>query len=334
MSPAQVLDKYYLSITLLVTVGYQLLGFAIAWTFQFDKITDFTGGSNFFILALMTLLMGNTYHARNIVTSVFVMVWAARLAGFLLFRVLKTGSDARFDDIRSHFFKFMGFWIGQSSLVWTVSLPLIILNSPAVSDLATGGANPKFGTARDIVGIVLWVVGWVIESVADIQKYQYKSSNPPKDRPIQTGLWKWSRHPPYFGEMLCWWGIWTLCLSPTTNGGDPGLPNDVKAAQRGSVVSPVFTFLLLMFVSGVPTAEKPTAKKFILINNTDDDDNEPTHPSAWSKYTHYLASTSILVPIPPRVYRPLPRWVKRSVLLDFPMYGFDGEEGEEGRKGR
>jgi len=116
-----VLDKYYLAITLLVTIGYQLSGFAIAWTFQFDKITDFTGGrfsihespaaaikliphhkgSNFFLLgestaaqnargthklttplkALLTLLLGNTFHVRNVVASALVMLWATRLAG-------------------------------------------------------------------------------------------------------------------------------------------------------------------------------------------------------------------------------------------------------------
>ncbi|KAI0693423.1 DUF1295-domain-containing protein [Cytidiella melzeri] len=335
MAPAQVLDKYYLSITLLVTVGYQLLGFAIAWTFQFDKITDFTGGSNFFILALLTLLMVNTYHTRNVVASVFVMVWAARLAGFLLFRVLKTGSDTRFDDIRSHFFKFMGFWIGQIVWVWTVSLPFVILNSPAVSDVATGGTNPKFGTARDIVGIVLWSIGWMVETLADIQKFRYKSTKPPKDRPIQTGIWKWSRHPPYFGEMLCWWGIWTLCLSPTTNGGNPGLLGSVKAAQRAAVVSPIFTVLLLMFASGVPTAEKPTAKKFFLMSHSTSSSSSsssgsPEYPDAWPKYKAYLASTSILIPIPPTLYRPLPAWLKKTVLLDFPLYQFD--EGTDGRK--
>lgn len=115
-----VLDRYYLLITFLITLGWQLLGFFIAWTLQFDKITDFTGGSNFFILALVTLLMGNTYYARNIIASVLVMLWAARLAGFLLFRVLKTGSDTRFDDIRSHFWKFAGFWVGQIVWVWVV----------------------------------------------------------------------------------------------------------------------------------------------------------------------------------------------------------------------
>ncbi|KAF8885038.1 hypothetical protein BD779DRAFT_1535159 [Infundibulicybe gibba] len=66
MAPVYVLDKYYLALTLLITTAYQLLGFAIAWTLQFDKITDFTGGSNFFLLAILTLLIGNTFHARNI----------------------------------------------------------------------------------------------------------------------------------------------------------------------------------------------------------------------------------------------------------------------------
>jgi steroid 5-alpha reductase family enzyme len=115
-----VIDRYYLVISFLITLGWQVLGFFIAWTLQFDKITDFTGGSNFFVLALVTLLLGNTFYARNVVASVLQMVWAARLGGFLLFRVLKTGSDNRFDEIRSHFFKFAGFWVGQIVWVWTV----------------------------------------------------------------------------------------------------------------------------------------------------------------------------------------------------------------------
>ncbi|KAH9939930.1 hypothetical protein B0H21DRAFT_872274 [Amylocystis lapponica] len=182
MAPVHVLDHFYLAITLLVTVAYQLLGFAIAWTFQFDKITDFTGGSNFFVLALLTLLLGNAYHARSVVASVLVMVWATRLAGFLLMRVLRTGRDARFDDIRAHFLKFLGFWLGQIVWVWTVSLPLTILNAPAVA----GGRDVPFGTARDIAGIVLWAVGWLVETVADAQKVYYKATRPPKDKPVDV----------------------------------------------------------------------------------------------------------------------------------------------------
>jgi len=316
MSPVHVLDSHYLAITLLVTVAYQLLGFAIAWTFQFDKITDFTGGSNFFILALLTLLIGNTFYVRNIIASVFVMIWAARLAGFLLFRVLKTGSDNRFDDIRSHFFKFLGFWVGQIVWVWLVSLPLTILNSPSVSDPRLGGSNPPFGTSRDIAGVVLWVLGWVIETVADAQKFSYKSSKPRKDVPMTKGLWAWSRHPPYFGEMMCWWGIWILCLSPTTNGSGSS-----KAAQYAAIVSPVFTVLLLMFASGVPTAEKPQAKKFYLMSHGDE--VEGAYANTWRSYKVYLARTSILIPLPPVVYQHLPTFLKKTVLLDFPMYSFD-----------
>ncbi|KAJ8515727.1 hypothetical protein ONZ45_g6877 [Pleurotus djamor] len=322
MAPVYALDHYYLALTVLVTIGYQLLGFAIAWTFQFDKITDFTGGSNFFILALLTLLVGNTFHTRNVIASVFVMIWATRIAGFLLYRVLKTGSDTRFDDIRSHFFKFMGFWVGQIVWVWTVSLPLTILNSPAVSDLNNGGSDPSFGTGRDIAGIVLWAVGFLIEATADAQKFRYKMApSSPKNRPVSTGLWKWSRHPPYFGEMLCWWGIWTLCLSPTTNG---DLESSRRAAQYGSVVSPLFTFLLLMFASGVPTAEKPQAKRYYLLSNGPDAD--ASNSDAWQHFKRYLDQTSILIPVPPFIYKRLPSWLKQTVLLDFPFYHFDEDK--------
>ncbi|KAI8976693.1 DUF1295-domain-containing protein [Trametes punicea] len=331
--PVGVLDRYYLAITLLVTIGYQLLGFAIAWTFQFDKITDFTGGSNFFILALLTLLMGQEFNARNIVTSVFVMAWATRLAGFLLFRVLKTGSDTRFDEIRSHFFKFMGFWVGQILWVWVVSLPLTVLNSPAVTRLG----QPAFGTASDILGIILWAIGWSIESVADLQKYRHKASNPPKDRPIDVGLWAWSRHPPYFGEILCWWGIWTLSIAPSLQGEPTG---SARSAQLGALVSPLFTMVLLLFGSGLPTAEKPVAQRFYNMSypkdsigsdagsrDASDPSNRPRN-AAWANYQAYRAQTSILLPMPPVVYRALPQWIKRTVLLDLPMYAWTPREKE------
>jgi len=313
------LDRFYLSLTLLVTIAYQLLGFKIAWTFQFDKITDLTGGTNFLFLALLTLLMGQSYHARNIITSILVMVWAIRIAAFLFYRVLKAGSDSRFDSIRSHFFKFLGFWIAQILWVWIVSLPLVILNSPAVSDIDAGGSNPSFGTSRDIAGIVLWTLGFVIETIADLQKLRYKfSQSPNKNKLNNRGLWAWSRHPPYFGEMMCWWGIWILCLSPTTNG---SLSSSAKAAQYGAIMSPIFTVLLLMFGSGIPTAEKPQAKKYYLMSHGPDAHDE----NAWFMYKEYLNRTSILVPFPPALYRHLPNSLKRSIFLDFPMYGFTEE---------
>ncbi|KAF8474386.1 hypothetical protein DFH94DRAFT_761879 [Russula ochroleuca] len=298
MSSVHVLDRYYLAITALITVAWQLAGFFVAWTFQFDKITDFTG-------ALLTLLLGNTYHARNIVASVLIMIWAARTAGFLLYRVLKIGSDSRFDTIRAHFFKFGRYPCPSSCLI-----------HPAVSDLALGGSNPTFGTARDVVGIVLWALGLAIETVSDAQKLHYKLNKPPKHKPFTGGLWKWSRHPPYFGEILCWWGIWTLTISPSTN---RTLPSSAKAAQYGAVVSPLFTMLVLLFFSGIPTAEKPQAQRVYLSGDA----------NAWEAYRAYLDDTSILIPIPPALYRPLPKVVKRTILFDFPLYQFDESEAAD-----
>lgn len=111
-----VLDDYYLAITLLITIGYQLSFFAIAWTFKFDKVTDFAGGTNFILLSIITLAFSEHPDARQIIVSLFLMVWGARLSGFLLFRILKTGKDDRFDDKRDKFFSFLGFWVAQ--MIW------------------------------------------------------------------------------------------------------------------------------------------------------------------------------------------------------------------------
>ncbi|KAF7317953.1 DUF1295-domain-containing protein [Mycena kentingensis (nom. inval.)] len=305
-----VLDRYYLSITLLVTVAYQLSGFAIAYTLQFDVAAS----SNRWIPADFS--PENYGLDRRIQLSD-----SGQALRFLFFRVLKTGHDGRFDEIRRSFFKFLGFWIAQILWVWVVSLPVVILNSPAVSDVDSGGSNPKFGTSRDVAGVVLWALGFVIESAADAQKYRYKSSkSSPKDRPIEKGVWAYSRHPQYFGEMMCWFGIWILCLSPTTNG---SLPSSARAAQYGAIVSPVLTVVVLMFGSGMPTSAKPQAKRFYLKSYGPD--ARPEDAIIWAGYKEYLNRVSILVPLPPFIYAPLPRIVKRTVLFDFPMFQFNEE---------
>ena len=114
-------------------------------------------------------ISGNV-HARNIVASLFVMVWGIRLSGFLLFRILKTGKDDRFDDKRDHFFKFLGFWVFQMIWVWTVSLPVTILNSPNVSYSPNGGGTSNFNAPTDIIGVVFFAIGFLCEAVADVQK--------------------------------------------------------------------------------------------------------------------------------------------------------------------
>ncbi len=124
------------------------------------------------------------------VVSLFVMAWGLRLSGFLLFRILKTGKDDRFDDKRDSFFPFLGFWVFQMVWVWTVSLPATVLNSPNVQRYA----QHPFGTARDVAGVVLFAVGFAMETVSDAQKYRFPRPHRPlvhpRYRPVAL-----SRHP-------------------------------------------------------------------------------------------------------------------------------------------
>ena len=150
------------------------------------------------VLAIITLAFSGHHNARQIVDSLFIMIWGARLSGFLLFRIIKTGKDDRFDDKRDKFFPFLGFWVFQMLWVWTVSLPVTILNSPNV----TRYRQPNFGTGRDIAGVILFTIGFLMESVSDIQKFQFRSKPENKGKVCDVGLFVWTRHPNYFGEII------------------------------------------------------------------------------------------------------------------------------------
>jgi len=258
------------------------------------------------------------------------MIWAFRLGGFLLFRVLQTGSDTRFDEMRSKIFSYLGFWTFQFLWCWTVSLPVTIGNSPRV---VTGG-DPSYGSATDILGLIFWIIGFTLETTADFQKYFFKSSKPPPGA-IPPGVWRITRHPNYFGEILLWWGIWLSVLQPAR---DNVVSSGARAALYASVVGPIFITVLLFTLSGFPTAEKPAQQKMYLLSHGPDAKDE----QAWPRYKRYMDSTSIFWPIPPAIYRPLPRFVKTWILLDLPFYHFDEhrdgpkaiEEAEKKKKDR
>lgn len=130
------------------------------------------------------------------------MLWGARLSGFLLFRILKTQKDDRFDNMRGKFFSFLGFWVAQMVWVWTVSLPVTILNSPNV----TKYVQPNFETGCDIAGCIMFAIGFLLESVSDVQKYLFRSNPDNKGKVCDVGFFAWSRHPNYFGEILIQFG--------------------------------------------------------------------------------------------------------------------------------
>ncbi|KAF2013515.1 oxidoreductase-like protein [Aaosphaeria arxii CBS 175.79] len=305
MGAVHVLDNYYLAITLLITIAYQLFFFSIAFTFKFDKLTDFAGGTNFVLLAILTLAFSDARdNARNIVVSVFIMVWGARLSAFLLFRILKTGKDDRFDDKRDKFWSFLGFWVFQMIWVWVVSLPVTLLNSPNVTQYG----QPSFGTGRDIAGVVLYSIGLLMESVSDIQKYRFRSAHGSDGAVCSVGLFAWSRHPNYFGEIIIQFSIFMIAVTPAAHGYTKG---GAYAALYSSILGPFLLTALLMFLSGLPLQERPGAKKRYEKGNR------------WEEYRRWLNRTSILIPFPPQLYEKMPVFLKRTIFLEFPIYVFD-----------
>ncbi|XP_021909100.1 uncharacterized protein LOC110823105 isoform X1 [Carica papaya] len=278
-----VLDSHFLAFTAIVTVGYQLLFFIVTALLKFDKVTDFAGSTNFVIIALLTFLIRGTWHFRQIILTLLVVSWGLRLGLFLLMRILKWGEDRRFDEMRSNLWKLAIFWLLQAVWVWTVSLPVTVINAI--------DRNPSL-QAADIIGWIMWSIGWFIETTSDQQKLSFKNSPENRGKFCNIGLWKYSRHPNYFGEILLWWGIF-VAASPVLEG-----------AEWLVILGPIFLTLLLLFVSGIPLLEESADKKFGNI----------------TAYSVYKRTTSPLIPLPPVVYGKLPSWLKATFLFEFPLY--------------
>uniref|UniRef100_A0A803LQ10 Steroid 5-alpha reductase C-terminal domain-containing protein n=1 Tax=Chenopodium quinoa TaxID=63459 RepID=A0A803LQ10_CHEQI len=254
---AKVLDSHFLAITAIITVCYQFVFFVVTALLKFDKVTDFAGNSDF---------------ARGHMGST---------SGVISFD--EWGEDHRFDEMRANLGKLAVFWIFQAVWVWTVSLPVTIVNA---SD-----KDPSI-RAVDIIGWIMWSIGFSIEATADQQKLSFKNSPSNRGKWCNVGVWKYSRHPNYFGEIFLWWGIFISSI-PVLVG-----------AEWLVIIGPVFLTLLLLFVSGLPLLEASADKKFGSVE----------------EYRQYKKVTSPLVPLPPAVYGNLPLWFKKIFLFEFPIY--------------
>ncbi|KAG0626526.1 hypothetical protein M758_2G133100 [Ceratodon purpureus] len=263
---------------------FQFTFFVVAATLKFDKVTDFAGVFNFVILAVTTFFLNSTHTLRQTVLTCMAVAWGLRLSIFLLLRILEWGEDKRMDDKRGNIARFAVFWTLQGIWVWTVSLPITIVNGIATR-------NPEIQTA-DVVGWVMWGIGVTIEAIADQQKLQLKRDPAAQRRWCDVGVWKWSRHPNYFGEIFLWCGIF-LASTPVLEGG-----------QWGAIASPTLITLLLLFVSGIPLLEASGDKK------------HGGNPA----YRAYKSRTSPLIPLPPALYGSLPNWLKTVFLFEFPLY--------------
>ena len=228
-----------------------------------EHFFDLTGSLTFISTVLFTLMVIPEIYLRDVVIALLVIIWAVRLGSFLFLRVRKDGGDGRFDIMKTKFWWFL--------MTWNIQGMWVFLSLAA--GLAAMTSNQKL--EADIfllIGLVIWIIGFAIEVIADNQKSKFRSNSENKDKFISTGIWSWSRHPNYFGEILLWIGI-TIIALPVLQGW-----------QFITLISPIFIIFLLTQVSGVRLLELRGKKKW--------GDNE--------EYQRYVQSTSVLIPLPPK----------------------------------
>ncbi len=248
-------------LTLWVSFVIQILFFIFAAIFKTDKVTDLAYGLTFVILSWLLFFYTGGYSTIDFVVVALISFWGLRLSSYLFIRIMKIKKDDRFDGIRENLLKFAGFWFLQAISITVIMLPVTVLLSIQKSSSWSWFV---------MLGLLGWVKGFIIQSVADAQKFSFKNRHP--DRFMSKGLWKYSRHPNYYGEILMWWGIFMIAI------------NYISGWQWISVLGPIWITFLLLFVTGIPTVEKKADKKY----------------GSNKKYREYKNNTSILIPWIPK----------------------------------
>ncbi|MAI52775.1 MAG: hypothetical protein CMP96_00305 [Gammaproteobacteria bacterium] len=224
-----------------MSFAIQWLVFVPAYAFSSEKFFDLTGSITYISLVLIALFFAPELTDRDYLIGMLVLIWAARLGQFLFRRVIKAGEDRRFRTMKTDFLQFLMTWSLQGLWVSiTLGAGLAAISSVEKTPLGWVGW----------LGAGLWLIGFAIEVVADAQKTTFRAVAEHQERFIQTGLWAWSRHPNYFGEILLWFGMALIAL-PALSGG-----------QYVTLISPIFVFVLMTYISGVRMLEARADRKW------------------------------------------------------------------------
>jgi steroid 5-alpha reductase family enzyme len=236
----------------------QWLAFIPAYLRQTERYYDLTGSATYLTVTALALSLTPDPGQRGWVIGACIAVWALRLGSFLFRRISSDGSDSRFDRIKPNPQRFLFTWTLQG--LWVVMTAACGLAAITASRDTTLGAVGW-------LGLLVWMAGFAVEVVADNQKRRFRARYG-SERFIDSGLWRLSRHPNYFGEILLWSGVALMAL--------PAL----AGWSLLTLVSPLFVFVLLTRVSGIPMLEKKGSKRW---------GDDPA-------YQRYCRQTPLLVP--------------------------------------
>ena len=223
----------------------QWIAFIPAYVFQTEKFYDLTGSLTYLSVVWYSLNLASdgftNVNAANITVVVAISLWAVRLGSFLFMRIHKDGEDKRFRTIKPSATQFFMTWTLQG--LWVSLCSMCALT--AISSDSGVVINTLF-----YIGIGLFVIGFSTEVIADNQKSKFRSLLENRDKFITTGLWAKSRHPNYFGEIVLWTGIAVMSFS------------SLDQWQYLTLISPIFTYILLVYVSGVRMLEARSDKQW------------------------------------------------------------------------
>ena len=244
-------------------LAVQWLVFIHAWRNQTEHFYDLTGSLTYIVTIAAALLMAGRFDTPSLIIAVVIWVWALRLGPFLFFRIRKAGEDRRFRTIKVSFPTFF--------MTWTLQGAWVFITASAALGALTSSVATELGVVF-YLGLALWLIGFVIEVVADQQKTAFRADPANANAFITTGLWAWSRHPNYFGEITLWVGVAIMAL--------PALQGN----QLFLMLSPLWVIFLLTAVSGIRMLENRGRKQW-------GDDPE---------YQAYVNKTPALMLWPPR----------------------------------
>ncbi len=231
----------------IISFGVQWVAFIPAWKNHSEHFFDLTGSLTYLTVTIFAALTIPSLDLRATLLTFMVGFWAVRLGTFLYTRVKSVGADTRFDVMKYDFFWFL--------MTWTLQGLWVFLTSAAALAAVTAAGQEKF-SVLGIAGLSIWIIGFVIEITADEQKRRFRNEINDQGHQvnrgtfIRSGLWKYSRHPNYFGEITLWIGIAVIAL-PVLSGW-----------TFVTLVSPVFVYLLLSKISGIPMLEASANKRW------------------------------------------------------------------------
>ena len=240
----------------------QWLGFLAAYALQTEKFYDLTGSVTYISITVLSVLLSRAIDDRSVLVMTTVLVWATRLGTFLFGRIMKSGKDERFDEIKVSFLRFL--------LTWTVQGLWVSFTAAAAWVSITTTTRRPLGWPA-LVGFLVWAFGFGFEVLADTQKSAFKANPENEGRFIDTGLWSWSRHPNYFGEIVLWIGVAIIALPV------------LRGWQFVALISPLYVTAQLTLVSGIPILERKADERW----------------GGQEDYEAYKERTPVLIPRPP-----------------------------------